>query len=390
MSTQPGDLIQFQFNLFLPTAPFSLADPDTDTDFIATLVRNGIATDVTMTPIKLSTGTYRVSLTVPSNWVRGDEVEVSVLTTISSTTNASIVWRATLSARPAQVITSQQLASRGNPDHFGGAQVRAKRPTIQIRAGYLATVEHTLLQDGRPFPFSDYGFSDSEFGGESEPTPQIKAVITELHGCDGREIFVDLLDSDTAQVAFEVPADIAGCPGIWIVEFYVLTQYDEKVFVTDAYLYIERNGGKFTGPPTIAEVRLFLRDFAQENELLDVVDFDGTEIAFAADMCVCEWNEMPPPDGPTYSTQTFPYRRNWLIGICAYLFSIASDHYARNSMDYQAGGVSTDDKNKAMLYAQKAQAGRAEWQSFARERRMIDSINGGGYAEIPGCMGGWW
>ena len=390
MSIYAGNAVQFQFNLFEPTAPYAVTDPDAGQPFSGTVIRNGVDdTSVTVTIERLGVGRFRATFSVPMSWTAGDDLKVKINATVLSAPQTVVVWNNRISARPTQVITNEQLANRGNPDHFGGAQVKAKRPTIQVRAGYTATVHHTLLQDGLPFNFEAYGFADSEAGGSSLPLPQIKASITEMRVCAGEEIFVDLLSADTAQVSFTVPDSIMQQAGIWLIEFFVVAADESKVFVTDAYLYIERSNKNFTGPPTVAEVRLFLRDFAQENELLDVVDFDGSEIAFAAEMCVAEWNEIPPPDGYHYSTNNFPYRRHWLVGICGYLFSIAADHYARNSMDYQAGGVSTDDKNKALLYAKKTADARTEWQGFARERKMIDSINRGGYDEVPGVMGIW-
>lgn len=405
MATHAGDAVEFSFNLFAPDPPFSfrhqswhwpcpaprsVADTDGNVLPTAVLYRNSTATGETITITRTAFGYFLASFTVPSSWTIGDRLELRVTYTISEITETDVIWRTTLSGLPPQVITHQTVPNRGNPDHFGGAQVKAKRPTITIRSGFLSIIHHTLLQDGIPFDFENYGFADSESGGVSEPGPQIKALITERHGCDGTTIYVDLLSAERAQVGFRIPCSVSDGPGVWLMEFYVETSGCQKVFISDAYLYVEPSGKNRTGPPVTAEVRMFLRDYAQENELLDAVDFDGSEIAMAADLCVCEWNELPPPDGTQYTTQSFPFRRHWLIGICSYLFSIAADHYARNMLPgQQAGGISIDDKNKAQMYTQKSMLARQEWQSFVRERKMIDSVNRGGYGEIAGVMGVW-
>ena len=278
----------------------------------------------------------------------------------------------------------------GNPDHFGGANVYAKRPTIKLRAGFAGVVTTYLLVNGVPVDLAAYGFGSSEVGGFSEPLPNIQARITEYSSQNGETIVVDLLNATTAKIQFTVPDSILAKAGIWIIEFYIVDQSSNKIFVNDAYLNIELSGlsATFTGPPTVPEVRLFLRDYAQENELLDAVDFDGSEIAFAADMCVNEWNEADPWDGPHYTTQTFQFRRNWLIGMCGYLFSIAADHYARNQMQKDMGQLAYDDKAKYQIYQQKSMAARQEWMAFVASRKTVLAAQTG-FAEINGVYYGW-
>jgi hypothetical protein len=360
--------------------------------------KNGVVLTAGLPAVMLTNpllGNYAVLFVVPAGWLPGDNIEIYITAVIGGITfrhaiAGFLVVGGPWGSYPPQIVTSTQVANRGNPDHFGGAQVKLKRPTIQMRAGFMADVQHTLLQDGLPFNYEDYGLGCSSDSEDLATLPQVRAKITERRNCNGVDIFVDLLDASRSVVRFSVPDAISCSGGLWLIEFYLLTSVGAKVFISDAYLYIEQAGGSKLGPPTIMEIRLFLRDFAQENELLDVIDFDGSEIATAADLCVCEWNEAPPPDGPMYSTGNFPYRRNWLVGISSYLFGIASEHYARNSLAYSAGGVSSDDKDKAMVYARKSVEAKQEWQAFVRERRMIESINSGGFREIVGVMGGWY
>lgn len=390
MATYAGDPVRLQFNLYSPYDPYDAADPDDNTDFIATLVRNGADTTIVVTLTRLSVGVYLAEFTIPRTWRRGDDLSLRVLATVNGLTMPGTVWRETLSAGTIQPTPQNGAGTgpEGNPDHLGGAQVKAKRRTITARAGHNVTVQLNLRRFGANVDLGQYGFNDSETGGESEPAPHVVALITEMKGCDGITVYTDVLQSETGLISFELPEAVSDKAGIWLIEFAVIDSTESRFFIDDAYLYVERSyaaGKEPVGPPTVQEVRLFLRDYAQENELIDVVDFDVSEIAFAADMCVAEWNEMPPSDGPRYSTGNFPYRRNWLVGISAYLFGIAAEHYTRNTLAYSAGGVSIDDKAKHMLYLQKQQLARSEWRQFAAEKKTLASVDGG-WCIVPGVM----
>lgn len=301
-----------------------------------------------------------------------------------------------------------------NPDHFGGARVNAKRPTILMRAAHDGIVECQLRDSaGNPIDLTQYGIPDngsetlSQFDADNMPVQyfptlyiplaevladgdvELRVSYFETAGAlAGATLAVDHLDVTTGQIRFTVPPAITAQGGIWLLEFSVVDANNGTWFLCDAFLHIAR-GGSFNGPPTISEMRILLRDYAQENELLDAVDFDATEITFAADMCVAEWNEADPFDGPKYSTQTFPFRRNWMIGMCGYLFGMASEHYLRNTLPYQAGGLQHDDKNKAGQYMQKAIAAKQEWQTFVTSRKLA-LAGQAGFSSIPGVYERGW
>lgn len=285
-----------------------------------------------------------------------------------------------------------QTQARPNPDHFGGARVKPKRRTFTLRAGGYSVLECVLEQPETHIPvdLTTYGFEANE---ESEPVdqpaPQILVKFAEHIGSETTEANATILDAEHGKVSVIVPDAICTRPGIWLADFIIVDDEGREVFANAAYLYVERSASQPScgNMPSIPEVRLYLRDYASENELLDVVDFDASEIAFAISMCVDEWNEAPPLEGPRYTTQNFPYRRHWLVGVSAYLFQIAAEHYARNSLPYAAGGLQFDDKGRAGPYMQKAQLAKQEWQAFVARQKVLLSI-GGGYVEIPGILGG--
>lgn len=116
------------------------------------------------------------------------------------------------------------------------------------------------------------------------------------------------------------------------------------------------------GPPSIAEIRLHLRDSSPaESYLLEHLMFDDAEIALAIARPVMYWNEIPPPLDVVYNTQTFPFRYHWLEGICANLFMMVAEQFRRNQLSYSAGGLSVDDQNKEAGYER---AGQARWQAY--------------------------
>jgi len=275
------------------------------------------------------------------------------------------------------------ITAQPNPDHFGGARVKAKRRSYIATSGHVATLR-IVIEDasGNPVDLGNYGFVQ---GGGSEPASTLRVAVRERVDGEGTDVTADVVDVSNGIITATLPEGITERPGIWLMLFSAILPTDEAHFLGDAYLVIEKGlSTVYSGPPSLAEIRMFLRDYAQENELLDAVDFDVSELAMAASMCVNEWNEIPPPDGQRYTTSDFPYRWNWLVGISSKLFRIAAEHYARNSLKFVSGGKTTDDKNRTSEYMQRAEMARQEWTSFIRERKTIDSVNAGGYGEVSG------
>jgi len=118
------------------------------------------------------------------------------------------------------------------------------------------------------------------------------------------------------------------------------------------------------GPPTIQEVRLYIRDHATENLLLQDVEFDAAEIVASILQPIRNFNESSPPLSIRFHTHNFPYRDHWMKAIQARLFRLAAAHYLRNDLSYQAGGVAVADKAKAAPYMQAAAELEAEWNNW--------------------------
>ena len=284
------------------------------------------------------------------------------------------------------------ITPQANPDHFGGANVKVKRQTIVTRSGYTAPVSFQIFGNtGAPLDLTQYSLPAS-LNGESEQLCQSPGLLircNETAQAGGVLFNAEIVDAVTGRITFVVPDCIQQNSGIYLLEFAAQAAPDVLYFLTDAYLLVERQLSQGTamptGAPSLPEVRMFLRDFGQENELLDAVDFDASEIGLAAELCVSEWNEADPFDGPQFSTNTFPFRRNWLIGMTSYLYGIAVDHYMRNELAKNAGQFAYDDKAKAQIYQQKAMQAKQEWQQFVGSRKTVLTAQGA-WQELPGLF----
>ena len=280
-------------------------------------------------------------------------------------------------------ILPQIISAQPNPDHFGGARVKAKRRSYTASAGHTSVLGITIEDAaGNPVDLTAIGFAAGE---SSESLPSRRVAIKERISGDGSFVYANIVTPAVGSITVTLPDCVANTPGIWVMVFSAYLTDNSVRFLGDAYLMVDKGiADECSGSPGIPEIRMFLRDYAQENELLDAVDFDVSEFALAASLCVSEWNEIPPPDGVKYTTSDFPHRWHWLIGIASKLFRIADEHYTRNSLKFASGGKTTDDKNRAQDYRQKADMARQEWSAFIRERKTIDSVNAGGYSSVAG------
>lgn len=122
--------------------------------------------------------------------------------------------------------------------------------------------------------------------------------------------------------------------------------------------------------PTIIsrdQVRMFLRDRADNNILLDAVQFTDNELDLAMEMAVSGFNAVTPQTNLT--PQSFPQHLQWvlLIGTTRFLLMSESFLQVRNQATVQDGDIAPigiDDK--AALYSQLAQNLKTEWDELVR------------------------
>jgi hypothetical protein len=176
-----------------------------------------------------------------------------------------------------------------------------------------------------------------------------------------------------------------GGPGIYQAEMAVFAPDDDRIAYTNRFLLVVESGlfGEYAwaGPPTLAELRLDLRDSTPlESELLDdSLAFSNVEMAVALRDVVDYWNEaLPPLDGGTFTTQNFPFRYWWKQGAKSKLFRMAAEQHRRNQVDYQAGGISYDEHGqKAQAYDAAADALWAEFKQWVTSKKISINLGSG-------------
>lgn len=248
-----------------------------------------------------------------------------------------------------------------------------KMQMLEVNQGQAATITWVMKNaEGDPVDFSLCGSSVKLRIREALYTAQ----------APGTEITGTITDATAGEVAAVLTSDVVGFPGISIGEFAVLNGSGVVVFTNMFYLVVNR--GQFGtatsdgGPPTMAEIRLHLRDSGPEdNYLLDEVEFDGAEIAASIIRPIDQFNAMQPPIDQLYNTSNFPWRYYWLEGIIGNLFTTAAHHYRRNHLPYSAAGVSIDDKNKEMQYLQAAMLHKKNWEDFAKAKKVQLNMEAG-------------
>lgn len=147
--------------------------------------------------------------------------------------------------------------------------------------------------------------------------------------------------------------------------------------------------GTPTTPTVISrdQVRMFMRDRADNNILLAEVQFTDRELDLALEMTANAYNAVTPQSNLTPST--FPNKYVLLVGTVRFLLMSESFMQVRNQATVQDGDVSPigiDDK--AALYAQMAQSLKAEFDELVRgiktELNMYSGFDGmgSGYVNV--------
>ena len=273
-----------------------------------------------------------------------------------------------------------------------GAVVPSRMRAVSVNQGQTATIEWQLHdKEGTPINLTPVGF-----GAQTPPTNlalvfRMKEQIRLGEWEKPIELPVTVIDAGAGKVSVTLtPASVA-LPGVFFGEIAMVNTvnsspvYDSVVFSNLFSLIISRSTFSTAivgGAPSIAEIRLHLRDSSpRESYLLDNLMFDDAEIALAIVRPVQYWNEIPPPLDATFDTHNFPFRYHWLEGICANLFFMVAEQFRRNQLSYNAAGVAVDDQNKEANYER---AGQIRWQAYkdwVRAKKAEINLEGA-YGEV--------
>lgn len=266
----------------------------------------------------------------------------------------------------------------------------SKMRAVSLTQGQCAEIEWQMHdKDGAPVnltPCFDASTPENTF----KVVLRLKEQIALGNSRPVLSVDATVVEAATGKVKAALTEQMVGVPGVYYGEMALINVPAENadqpcvIFSNTFYVIINRSTfnaeGLLGGPPSIAEIRLHLRDSSPaESFLLDNIMFDDAEIALAIARPVQYWNEIPPPLDQQYNTQNFPFRYHWLEGICANLFFMVAEQFRRNQLNYNAAGVAVDDQNKEASYER---AGQTRWQGYREWVRATKaSIN------LEGCYG---
>lgn len=262
-----------------------------------------------------------------------------------------------------------------------GCPVLTKVRHVAVSKGVRAVVEWGL-RDRRGDPLNLAAYVDNAADAPSSLSVSHSIVpggkvVVRLVSCDEKPPLaeVDAIAVNAAEglVRFRLPGEIADLSGIYRLELGVQDAAGNLLATERGLLSVERgNFGDIlqdTGPPTLGEIRMALRDSAEENTLLQTAEFSADEIVFSIARPIAEWNETPPPVR-RYTCATFPWREHWLKGIIGHLLATAGHHYVRNKLQASHGGLTVNDKDKDAAYFSLAQQYREEWRQWMLHKKM--------------------
>jgi hypothetical protein len=187
------------------------------------------------------------------------------------------------------------------------------------------------------------------------------------------------------------PCDLP-CPGIYLGEIQLIS--DAKINHVYPF-YIEAAASlawtQQNNPISIPEIRLWCRDSDPEmNDLLDEVEFKDSEIVAAIRRTVDLWNSSPPIlSRYTFTVFNFPaaFRSQWIDMTIGFLKEMAADWYLRNHLDYSAGGVSLQYRNKYAQYKEDAMIRKKNFMDWLvnikRQMNAMGAVGRVGYVDLP-------
>jgi len=137
--------------------------------------------------------------------------------------------------------------------------------------------------------------------------------------------------------------------------------------------------GTPTTPTVVSkdQVRMFMRDYANNNILLDEVQFTDRELNLALEMAASAFNTVTPQTNFTASSFPLQLRYLLLVGTVRFLLMSESFMQVRNQATVQDGDIAPIGiSDKALLYSQLAQQLKGEWDELSRGVKTQNNMEG--------------
>jgi hypothetical protein len=123
------------------------------------------------------------------------------------------------------------------------------------------------------------------------------------------------------------------------------------------------------------EVRLYIKDYTENNELLDGQEFSDMEISFAIDLAISEYNLIPPLSVNT--VEDFPNKALLMSGALYKMFAGRCALLARNTLNYTDGGLTVPVEERMPLYQTLASMFEQNFKSTAAQLKIHLNMESG-------------
>jgi len=242
------------------------------------------------------------------------------------------------------------------------------RDVYHVRKEIESTISWTIRNGREPVDLVD------KLGDTSSMSAL--CYVRELRTTEPKETWPGVLVSpETGLINVSVPKTTLG-PGNFLCQL-AIRDADENILLVDEG-YIDIRGDvtrKSTQPLSIADVRMALYDLDPElNMLIDRLEFEDAQIAYCMQRPIDMWNETP-PQVTIYTQATFPSREFWLRGTMGFLLRQISYLYTRNTLNYQAGGMSVNDQDRGKDYLTLANGLLGEYKEWMERTKTAQNLS---------------
>ena len=126
---------------------------------------------------------------------------------------------------------------------------------------------------------------------------------------------------------------------------------------------------------TVQQIRDYLGDSADNNHLLDDVEFPDSAISLCMMLAVDSYNEIPPLGGATSDTLS---NTLMLFGTLWHMYQgRAVAIAARNQMSYSDGGLTIPIEERYQFYIQMAQTYESQFKTMAKDVKISKNMESG-------------
>lgn len=282
--------------------------------------------------------------------------------------------------------TGQRVVSTTDPIDAGTGKPVINRMRVVRMSSRQSTTIEWVLRDTNGYPVDLSPCACTTVSQVTTCAYEVRLFVAEWVAAPSVKTYVGTIKTaNNGTTSVTIPDTDSLAPGIYFAEIALVKKAVAAVgqlpaqpefieFTNQFYLYVNRGltaGATYllSGPPTIPEIRLHLRDSGgEESYLLDNLRFADEEIAHCIRLPIQYWNELPPP-GFSFDTTNFPHRYNWLEAICGHLMLMAADQQVANELQYASGGVQVNDQSKAPVYTQRGLQRLQMWKEFVRAKK---------------------